>query len=37
VSVMARNTLDRLRTRWDRLAPIETGGDLVTSTIGSAS
>jgi rhamnose transport system permease protein len=37
VSVMARNLLDRLRTRWDRLAPIETGGDLVTSTIGSAS
>jgi rhamnose transport system permease protein len=37
VSVVARNTLDRLRTRWDRLAPIETGGDLVTSTIGSAS
>jgi rhamnose transport system permease protein len=37
VSVMARNTLDRVRTRWDRLAPIETGGDLVTSTIGSAS
>jgi rhamnose transport system permease protein len=37
VSVVARNTLDRLRTRWDRLAPIETGGDVVTSTIGSAS
>jgi rhamnose transport system permease protein len=37
VSVVARNGLDRLRTRWDRLAPIETGGDLVTSTIGSAS
>jgi rhamnose transport system permease protein len=37
VSVIARNTLDRLRTRWDRLAPIETGGDLVASTIGSAS
>ena len=37
VSVLARNALDRLRTRWDRLAPVESGGDLVASTLGSAS
>lgn len=37
VSVLARNGLDRLRTRWDRLAPVESGGDVVATAIGSPS
>ncbi|WP_117000949.1 ABC transporter permease [Desertimonas flava] len=36
VSVLARNALDRLRLRWDRLAPVESG-DVVGSTLGSPS
>jgi len=37
VSVIARNGLDRLRTRWDRLAPLDRGADPVAGTIGSPS
>lgn len=37
VSVLARNALDRLRTRWDRLAPIESGSDVVAAAVGTAS
>ena len=36
VSVLARNALDRLRLRWGRLAPVESG-DVVGSTLGSPS
>jgi rhamnose transport system permease protein len=35
VSVLARNALDRLRTRWDRLAPIESGSDMGTTSVAS--